>query len=87
MTVSFVRSIAKLRIKASAILVTVLNVKIMPKDNIRDYLDGNELDLSLHNLTSVPVKELVRLFCLGSVTSVSSVGQKSSNCSLRKRNC
>ncbi|XP_046542494.1 LOW QUALITY PROTEIN: leucine-rich repeat-containing protein 59-like [Haliotis rubra] len=30
----------------------------MPKDNLREYLDGNELDLSLNNLSVVPVKEL-----------------------------
>ena len=31
----------------------------MPKDNFRDRLDGNELDLSLSNLSVVPVKEMV----------------------------
>ena len=31
----------------------------MPKDNLKDKLEGNELDLSLNNLTEVPVKELV----------------------------
>lgn len=31
----------------------------MPKDNLKDKLDGNELDLSLNNLEAVPVKELV----------------------------
>ncbi|XP_046334725.2 leucine-rich repeat-containing protein 59-like [Haliotis rufescens] len=30
----------------------------MPKDNLRENLDGNELDLSLNNLSVVPVKEL-----------------------------
>ena len=29
------------------------------KENLKDKLDGNELDLSLSNLTTVPVKELV----------------------------
>lgn len=28
-------------------------------ENIKDKIDGNELDLSLSNLTEVPVKELV----------------------------
>ena len=31
----------------------------MKKDSLRDHLDGNELDLSLSNLTKVPVKDLV----------------------------
>jgi len=31
----------------------------MPKENLKDKLEGNELDLSLSNLTTVPVKELV----------------------------
>lgn len=31
----------------------------MPKENLKEKLDGNELDLSLNNLTTVPVKELV----------------------------
>lgn len=31
----------------------------MPKDNLKDKLEGNELDLSLSNLSVVPVKELV----------------------------
>lgn len=31
----------------------------MPKENLKDLLDGNELDLSLNNLTTVPVKDLV----------------------------
>lgn len=33
----------------------------MPKDNLKDKLDGNELDLSLNNLEVVPVKELAAL--------------------------
>ncbi|XP_033116211.1 leucine-rich repeat-containing protein 59-like [Anneissia japonica] len=33
----------------------------MSKDNLKDKLDGNELDLSLSNLTKVPVKELAAL--------------------------
>ena len=33
----------------------------MPKENLKDLLDGNELDLSLNNLTTVPVKDLVSL--------------------------
>ncbi|CAH1802844.1 unnamed protein product [Owenia fusiformis] len=33
----------------------------MPKDSIRDNLEGNELDLSLSNLTVVPVKEMLQL--------------------------
>lgn len=32
----------------------------MPRENLKEKLDGNELDLSLNNLTQVPVKELVR---------------------------
>lgn len=35
--------------------------KKMPKESLRDKLDGNELDLSLGNLESIPVKELVSL--------------------------
>lgn len=31
-------------------------------ENIKDKIDGNELDLSLSNLTEVPVKELVSNF-------------------------
>ena len=31
----------------------------MNKEDIKDRLDGNELDLSLSSLTVVPVKELV----------------------------
>lgn len=31
----------------------------MPKENLKDKLEGNELDLGLSNLTTVPVKELV----------------------------
>ncbi len=31
----------------------------MPKEGLKEKLDGNELDLSLCELTSVPVKELV----------------------------
>ena len=31
----------------------------MPKDSLKDKLDGNELDLSLNNLEVVPVKDLV----------------------------
>ena len=34
----------------------------MPKDSLKDKLEGNELDLSLNNLDTVPVKELVCLF-------------------------
>lgn len=30
-------------------------------ENLRDKIDGNEVDLSLSNLTEVPVKELVSL--------------------------
>ncbi|KAK7096725.1 leucine-rich repeat-containing protein 59-like [Littorina saxatilis] len=33
----------------------------MPKDNLKDKLDGNELDLSLNNLEAVPVKELAAI--------------------------
>ena len=33
----------------------------MPKESIKDKVDGNECDLSLNNLTVVPVKELVRV--------------------------
>lgn len=33
---------------------------IMPKESLKDKLEGNELDLSLSNLEVVPVKELVR---------------------------
>nr|KAG5688088.1 hypothetical protein BaRGS_002693 [Batillaria attramentaria] len=33
----------------------------MPKDSLKDKLDGNELDLSLNNLEVVPVKELAAL--------------------------
>ena len=33
----------------------------MSKESLKDKLDGNELDLSLSNLTKVPVKELVSL--------------------------
>ena len=34
----------------------------MPKDSLKDKLEGNELDLSLNNLDTVPVRELVCLF-------------------------
>jgi hypothetical protein len=37
----------------------------MPKDSLKDKLDGNELDLSLTNLEVVPVKELVSIKGLG----------------------
>ncbi|KAL5012278.1 hypothetical protein ScPMuIL_010829 [Solemya velum] len=33
----------------------------MPKENLKDKLDGNELDLSLNNISVVPVKELAAL--------------------------
>ncbi|XP_033632464.1 leucine-rich repeat-containing protein 59-like [Asterias rubens] len=33
----------------------------MKKDSLRDHLDGNELDLSLSDLTKVPVKDLAAL--------------------------
>lgn len=33
----------------------------MPKENLKDKLDGNELDLGLNNLTTVPVKDLVSI--------------------------
>uniref|UniRef100_A0A0B6ZBQ9 Leucine-rich repeat-containing protein 59 n=1 Tax=Arion vulgaris TaxID=1028688 RepID=A0A0B6ZBQ9_9EUPU len=33
----------------------------MPKETLRDKLDGNELDLSINNLESVPVKDLAAL--------------------------
>ncbi|KAI0226942.1 hypothetical protein LSAT2_022644 [Lamellibrachia satsuma] len=33
----------------------------MPKDNLKDKLEGNELDLSLSNLSVVPVKELATI--------------------------
>ncbi|WAQ98664.1 LRC59-like protein, partial [Mya arenaria] len=33
----------------------------MPKDNLKDKLEGNEIDLSLNNLTAVPVKELAEI--------------------------
>ena len=36
----------------------------MPLENIRDKIDGNECDLSLSDLTTVPVKELVRVSLL-----------------------
>ena len=31
----------------------------MPLESIKDKVDGNECDLSLNDLTAVPVKELV----------------------------
>jgi len=31
----------------------------MPRDNLKEKLEGNELDLSLNNITEVPVKQLV----------------------------
>ena len=31
----------------------------MPKESIKDKLEGKELDLSLSSLTTVPVKEIV----------------------------
>lgn len=34
----------------------------MPKESLKDKLEGNELDLSLNNLDTVPVKDLVCLF-------------------------
>lgn len=33
----------------------------MPKESLRDKLDGNELDLSISNIDTPPVKELVRV--------------------------
>ena len=33
----------------------------MPKEGLKDKLDGNELDLSLSNLEIVPVAELVSI--------------------------
>lgn len=33
-------------------------------ENIKDKIDGNELDLSLSNLTEVPVKELVSVWSI-----------------------
>ncbi|CAG2215779.1 Leucine-rich repeat-containing protein 59 [Mytilus edulis] len=33
----------------------------MPKENLKDKLEGNELDLGLSNLTTVPVKELAAI--------------------------
>lgn len=33
----------------------------MPKESLKDKLDGNELDLSLNNLEAVPVKELAAI--------------------------
>ncbi len=33
----------------------------MPKEGIRDKVEGNECDLSLSGLSAVPVKELVNL--------------------------
>ena len=36
----------------------------MPRENLKDKLDGNELDLSLNNLSVVPVSELVCLYTL-----------------------
>ena len=33
----------------------------MPKDSLKDKVEGNELDLSLSQLTTVPVRELVSL--------------------------
>ena len=35
----------------------------MPKDSIKDKLNGNELDLSLSDMEVIPVKELVCLPC------------------------
>lgn len=32
----------------------------MPRENLKEKLEGNELDLSLNNLTQVSVKELVK---------------------------
>lgn len=32
------------------------------KDELRDKIDGNELDLSMSQLTKVPVRELVSFF-------------------------
>ena len=31
----------------------------MPKESLKDKLDGNELDLSLSSLETIPVNELV----------------------------
>lgn len=36
-----------------------LSPRKMAKNNLRDKLDGNELDLSMMSLTEVPVKEIV----------------------------
>ena len=36
----------------------------MPKESIKDKLDGNELDLSLGDLSTVPVKDLVSVSCI-----------------------
>ena len=36
----------------------------MPKESIKDKLDGNELDLSLNDLSTVPVKDLVSVSCI-----------------------
>lgn len=36
----------------------------MPKENLKEKLEGNELDLSLNNITTVPVKDLVKTFLL-----------------------
>ena len=36
----------------------------MPKESLKDKLDGNELDLGLSNLTTVPVKDLVSIMHL-----------------------
>ena len=45
----------------------------MTKESLREKLDGNELDLSLSNLTKVPVKELVRVDLLKLIFLVNQV--------------
>ena len=37
----------------------IMNHKKFTKEELRDKLDGNELDLSLCNLSKVPVREIV----------------------------
>lgn len=39
----------------------------MPKESLKDKLEDNELDLSLNNLDTVPVKDLVCLLAVKSI--------------------
>ena len=36
----------------------------MSKNNLRDKLDGDELDLSMMSLTEIPVKEIVSVLLI-----------------------